>query len=243
MQVENDFYGSGLDREKFAPAWCARAAAPDGSMAVYAHLKPESVTVQPGRHVYAGDQLGASGNTGCPADPHFCVQVSRNMRLVSVPFRLGRPGGRGCHSGHGRRRGELSRSRRRTGRRWRRLRLSPYNPRPFACSRLRTAPAIPAEVPRRAAGFTFHHFPSGRRQDHADGSCCCSAAPSDRRLGQGRKSPAPRDLGLDGAGRARHFGDELGDVRFRAHRQPARHAGPQGLPRTPTACSPRWTRP
>jgi len=96
MQVENDFYGSGLNREKFATrANVVRVLHADGSMAVYAHLKPESVTVQPGRHVYAGDQLGASGNTGYSTGPHlhFCVQVNRGMRLVSVPFRLVGPAG------------------------------------------------------------------------------------------------------------------------------------------------------
>src|ERR1043165_5493777 len=36
----------------------------DGSMAIYAHLRPESVVIQAGRHVYVGQKLGESGNTG-----------------------------------------------------------------------------------------------------------------------------------------------------------------------------------
>lgn len=96
MQVENDFYGNGLSKEKFAArANIVRVLHEDGSMAVYAHLKPESVTVQPGRHVYVGDPLGASGNTGFSTGPHlhFCVQVNEGMKLVSVPFRLVGPAG------------------------------------------------------------------------------------------------------------------------------------------------------
>lgn len=91
MQVEDDYYGAGLDREKFGGrANVVRVLHDDGSMAVYAHLKPESVVIQAGRQVYAGQQLGESGNTGFSTGPHlhFCVQVNRGMRLVSVPFRL-----------------------------------------------------------------------------------------------------------------------------------------------------------
>lgn len=96
MQVEDDYYGVGLDREKFGGrANVVRVLHEDGSMAIYAHLKPESVEVQAGRHVYVGQKLGESGNTGFSTGPHlhFCVQVNRGMKLVSVPFRLTGSGG------------------------------------------------------------------------------------------------------------------------------------------------------
>ncbi|UXI67609.1 peptidoglycan DD-metalloendopeptidase family protein [Tahibacter amnicola] len=96
MEVQDDYYGVGLDREKFATrANVVRVVHRDGSMAVYAHLKPESVQVQAGRHVYPGQKLGESGNTGFSTGPHlhFAVQVNRGMRLVSIPFRLTGPNG------------------------------------------------------------------------------------------------------------------------------------------------------
>ncbi|HSX63076.1 MAG TPA: peptidoglycan DD-metalloendopeptidase family protein [Tahibacter sp.] len=96
MEVQDDYYGAGLDKEKFATrANVVRVLHRDGSMAVYAHLKPESVEVQAGRHVYVGQKLGESGNTGFSTGPHlhFCVQVNRGMRLVSVPFRMRGPDG------------------------------------------------------------------------------------------------------------------------------------------------------
>ncbi|MBL8300515.1 MAG: peptidoglycan DD-metalloendopeptidase family protein [Rhodanobacteraceae bacterium] len=91
MEVQDDYYGAGLDKEKFASrANVVRILHRDGSMAVYAHLQPESVGVQAGRHVYVGQKIGESGNTGFSTGPHlhFCVQVNRGMRLVSVPFRM-----------------------------------------------------------------------------------------------------------------------------------------------------------
>jgi murein DD-endopeptidase MepM/ murein hydrolase activator NlpD len=97
MEVQDDYYGAGLDKEKFAGrANVVRVLHRDGSMGVYAHLRPESVGVQVGRHVYAGQPIGESGNTGFSTGPHlhFCVQVNRGMRLVSVPFRLRGPDGK-----------------------------------------------------------------------------------------------------------------------------------------------------
>lgn len=96
MQVEDDFEGAGLDREKFAGrANHVRVLHPDGSMAVYAHLQPETVRVRQGQRISVGQVLGASGNTGFSTGPHlhFAVQVNRGMELVSIPFRLGGPDG------------------------------------------------------------------------------------------------------------------------------------------------------
>ncbi|MEO8669858.1 MAG: peptidoglycan DD-metalloendopeptidase family protein [Tahibacter sp.] len=91
MQVEDDYYGSGLDREKFGGrANLVRILHNDGSMAVYAHLRLESVCVRAGAHVYAGQKLGESGNTGYSTGPHlhFAIQLNRGFRLESVPFHL-----------------------------------------------------------------------------------------------------------------------------------------------------------
>lgn len=96
MQVEDDFEGAGLNREKFgARANHVRILHADGTMAVYAHLQPESVMVQPGHRVQAGQRLGASGNTGFSTGPHlhFAVQVNRGLRIESIPITLQGPDG------------------------------------------------------------------------------------------------------------------------------------------------------
>ena len=91
MQVEDEFEGAGLDLEKFAArANHVRILHDDGSMAVYAHLQPDSVLVRAGRRIEAGHHIGASGNTGYSSGPHlhFAVQVNRGMALESIPFTL-----------------------------------------------------------------------------------------------------------------------------------------------------------
>ena len=62
----------------------------DGSMAVYAHLQPAGVLVQPGQRVRRGQPIGLSGNSGFSSGPHlhFVVQVNRGMHLESIPFRM-----------------------------------------------------------------------------------------------------------------------------------------------------------
>lgn len=91
MQVESDFDKAGLDREKYGGrANFVRVLHDDGTMGLYAHLRPEGVLVRVGQRVHAGQRIGLSGNTGFTTGPHlhFAVQVNRGMRLVSIPFRL-----------------------------------------------------------------------------------------------------------------------------------------------------------
>jgi murein DD-endopeptidase MepM/ murein hydrolase activator NlpD len=91
MQVESAFDRSGLSKEKYAErANLVRIVHDDGSMAIYAHLKENGVYVRVGQRVSVGQQIAISGNTGFSSGPHlhFCIQVNRGMRLVSVPFRM-----------------------------------------------------------------------------------------------------------------------------------------------------------
>jgi hypothetical protein len=91
MQVESDFDKAGLNREKYGGrANFIRLLHDDGSMAVYAHLKPEGVQVRTGQRVRQGERIGLSGNTGFSTAPHlhFVLQVNRGMRLQSIPFRM-----------------------------------------------------------------------------------------------------------------------------------------------------------
>ena len=91
MQVESDFDKAGLNREKFGGrANFIRILHGDGSMALYAHLKPEGVQVREGQYVRKGQRIGLSGNTGLSTAPHlhFVVQVNRGMSLASIPVRM-----------------------------------------------------------------------------------------------------------------------------------------------------------
>lgn len=91
MQVESDFDKAGLNLEKYGGrANFVRILHDDGTMALYAHLKPEGVMVRAGQRVRAGQLIGLSGNTGYTTGPHlhFAVQVNRGMTLESIPFRL-----------------------------------------------------------------------------------------------------------------------------------------------------------
>lgn len=91
MQVESDFDQAGLNREKYGGrANFIRILHGDGSMALYAHLKPEGVQVRVGQYVRKGQRIGLSGNTGLSTAPHlhFVVQVNRGMSLAAIPVRM-----------------------------------------------------------------------------------------------------------------------------------------------------------
>jgi murein DD-endopeptidase MepM/ murein hydrolase activator NlpD len=96
MQVESDFDKAGLNAEKYGGrANYVRIVHDDGTMALYAHLREGGVLVRVGQRVAKGQQIGLSGNTGFTSGPHlhFAVQVNRDMRLVSIPFRMFGPQG------------------------------------------------------------------------------------------------------------------------------------------------------
>lgn len=96
MQVESGFRNAGTDAARFASqANYIRIAHDDGTMAVYAHLKPNGALVRVGQRVRAGDRIGLSGNTGYTTGPHlhFVVQINRGMRIESLPFRMRGPDG------------------------------------------------------------------------------------------------------------------------------------------------------
>jgi len=96
MQVEADFDRAGLNLEKYGGrANFIRIVHDDGSMALYAHLKPEGVQVRVGQRVRAGQRIGLSGNTGfsTAAHLHFVLQANRGMRLESIPLRMFGPMG------------------------------------------------------------------------------------------------------------------------------------------------------
>ena len=91
MEVQDDFFEGGQDEKRYRErANLVRVLHEDGTMAVYAHLKLESVRVRPGQVVLAGDPIAESGNTGYSSGPHlhFAVQRNTGSELVSIPFRF-----------------------------------------------------------------------------------------------------------------------------------------------------------
>ena len=95
MDMEDDFHGGEQKKRYLDRANRIRIVHDDGSMAVYAHLQPNSVRVYPGTQVPAGSWIANSGNTGFSNGPHlhFVVQINIGMALESLPFRFLQPGG------------------------------------------------------------------------------------------------------------------------------------------------------
>lgn len=96
MDLEDDFHGAGQSDRFMARSNQVRILHDDGTMAVYAHLQPNSLQVRPGQLVGAGQWLANSGNTGYSSGPHlhFVIQLNVGMALESMPFRFKQPLGR-----------------------------------------------------------------------------------------------------------------------------------------------------
>ena len=96
MDMEDDFHGGGQQEDKYIDrANFIRILHDDGSMAVYAHLQPNSARVYPGGRVPTGAWIANSGNTGFSSGPHlhFAIQMNAGMSLESLPFRFRQSGG------------------------------------------------------------------------------------------------------------------------------------------------------
>lgn len=65
----------------------------DGTMGVYLHLQPGTVSVREGQRVSLGTEIARSGNTGNSSGPHLHFVVQRNvgMALESIPFSFSQP--------------------------------------------------------------------------------------------------------------------------------------------------------
>lgn len=90
MEVEKNFSRSGWSQEYADEANYVRVLHANGTMAVYAHLAPDTIEVSPGQKVKAGHLLGYSGTTGYSTGPHlhFVLQFNRGKQLISLPFRF-----------------------------------------------------------------------------------------------------------------------------------------------------------
>ena len=90
MDVADDFFIGGTDDELGHKSNYVRILHDDGTMAVYAHLKLETLQFPIGTRVVRGQMIALSGNTGYSSGPHlhFAVQKNVGMKLVSIPFRF-----------------------------------------------------------------------------------------------------------------------------------------------------------
>lgn len=97
MEVAGDFFDGGTDPKYQTRANAVRVLHNDGTMAIYAHLHPDSIRVALGQRVERGDWLANSGNTGFSTGPHlhFAIQKNQGMELISIPFEFSGMDGRG----------------------------------------------------------------------------------------------------------------------------------------------------
>ena len=96
MEIANDFLSGGTGSRYAEKANYIRILHDDGTMALYAHLKAESIRYPAGTRVRRGDFIAESGNTGYSSGPHlhFAVQKNFGMELRSIPFEFADAAGR-----------------------------------------------------------------------------------------------------------------------------------------------------
>jgi len=88
FDVASKNYEGGTDARKYADlANIVRILHDDGSFSVYAHLSWDSIRVQPGDRVAAGQYIADSGDTGISSGPHlhFAVQHNTGSEIASLP--------------------------------------------------------------------------------------------------------------------------------------------------------------
>jgi len=88
FDVASGNFRSGLDAERDGPAAnVVSVLHDDGTYAIYAHLKGNTIRVRPGQRVSRGQYIADSGNTGYSSGPHlhFVVVQNSGMRIESVP--------------------------------------------------------------------------------------------------------------------------------------------------------------
>lgn len=95
MDMEDDFHGGAQTERYLTRSNQVRILHDDGTMAVYAHLQPNSIRVRQGAQVKRGQWIANSGNTGFSNGPHlhFVIQLNVGMSLESLPFRFVTPMG------------------------------------------------------------------------------------------------------------------------------------------------------
>lgn len=93
MDMEDDFHGGAQKERYLTRSNQIRILHDDGTMAVYAHLKPNSIRVRQGAQIKRGQWIASSGNTGFSSGPHlhFVIQLNVGMALESLPFRFVTP--------------------------------------------------------------------------------------------------------------------------------------------------------
>jgi hypothetical protein len=88
FDVSSTNFKGGPEADQYASlANIVRILHDDGTYAVYAHLNWNSIRVNPGDRVSAGQYIADSGNTGFSSGPHlhFAVQRNLGMRVESIP--------------------------------------------------------------------------------------------------------------------------------------------------------------
>ncbi len=98
MDVANDFFTGGTEDVSLGrKANYVRILHDDGTMAVYAHLKLETLAFPIGTRVRRGQVVALSGNTGYSTGPHlhFVIQKNAGMKLISIPFQFAGAKGQG----------------------------------------------------------------------------------------------------------------------------------------------------